>query len=127
MRKAIIMASVLSWLLSGCQKPVYFPEQSLQSAASEAGASAAFDAKGRGKADFFLFADSCGRVKRIGYDTTGNGKLDTIVDTDAIPFDKCRHLVIILDGFGYEVIKKFYDAGNLRAFYPPSRVIASYP
>lgn len=46
---------------------------------------------------------------------------------DDLPFDRCRHLVILLDGFGYDVVKRYYDEGGLRIFHAPSRLIAPYP
>jgi hypothetical protein len=118
--------------LAGCQPAMHFPAQAAGSTGSpQAGGAAAayrsYDAGGVGHPDFFLFADAQGRVNRLGYDAAGQGRADTVVDLDAIPFSRCRHLVIILDGFGYEVVKKYYDEGGLRMFYPPSRVIAPYP
>ena len=35
--------------------------------------------------------------------------------------------MLILDGFGYELVKEYYQAGHLRMFYPPARVVAPYP
>lgn len=122
-----VAASVLFCILGGCQKPLHFPADSMQAAAQAAGAQAAYDTNADGKADYFLLADSAGRVNRIGYDRTGQQKPDQIVDLDKLSFAQCRHLVIILDGFGYDVLKEFYDQGHLRVFYPPSQVVAPYP
>jgi hypothetical protein len=131
-----ILAAV--WLagLAGCEPGLYFPGPSAVgwtgspqgSGAGGAGeALRSYDVGGVGHPDFFLYADASGRVNRLGYDTEGKGRAGTVVDLDAIPMSRCRHLVIILDGFGYEVVRKFYDEGGLRMFYPPSRVIAPYP
>ena len=57
---------------AGCGGGVSFPAQSLDAAAKSAGAVAAFDTKGGGKADFFMFADGAGRINRIGYDRAGD-------------------------------------------------------
>jgi hypothetical protein len=111
----------------GCQKPMHFPEHSLDAAAQTAGALAAYDVNGDGRADFFVFADSSGRINRLGYDPSPAGEPQQIVNLDSPASGGRRHLVIILDGFGYEVVKRYYDAGGLRMFYPPSRVIAPYP
>ena len=113
-----------SW---GCAKPLHFPTDSMPAPARSAGASAAYDTDGDARADFFTFADPNGRINRIGYDSTANGACKQILDLDAIPPTHCRHLVIILDGFGYDVVKRYYDAGGLRMFHPPSRVVAPYP
>ena len=121
----IIAAS--AFLPAGCGGPLRFPVQSLPAAAAAEGAARAFDTNKDGKADFFIYAREDGRFDRIRYDHHGYGAADEIVKLDAIPFKQCRHLVIIVDGFGYDLVKKHYDAGNLRFFHPPSRVVAPYP
>jgi hypothetical protein len=115
------------WPLGGCQKPLHFPAESLPPAAKAAGASGAYDTNGDGQADFFAFADPNGRISGIGYDTSADALPDQVLDLDAIDTAHCRHLVIILDGVGYDLVKQYRDAGGLRMFHPPSRVIATYP
>lgn len=87
----------------------------------------AYDVNGDGKPDFFTFAGPDGRIDRIGYDDNGDGKPDRIIDLDKIDYSQSRHLVIILDGFGYDLVKGYMDSGHLRMFYPPSKVVAPYP
>ncbi|MHC4981561.1 MAG: hypothetical protein ACYTF6_00125 [Planctomycetota bacterium] len=123
--KAIVAAAGL--FLSGCAEPFHFPAQSLSAAAKGVGAARAYDTNGNGKADFFIYTSSDGRFDRIGYDYSGNGAVEEIVKLDAIPARRCRHLVIIVDGFGYDLVKKHYESGHLRLFYPPSRLVAPYP
>jgi len=113
-------------LAAGCGSAVYFPSQSMP-AAKWPGAAAIYDTNRDGRADFFTFADPAGRVNRIAYDRSRDEKPDLLIDLDDIPFDRCRHLVIILDGFGYDVVKSYYAAGGLRLFHPPSRVVTPYP
>jgi len=129
MQKCVIAAAILvaGAMLVGCRKPVFFPAESLSPAAEAAGAGAAYDTDGDGKADFFTCAGPDGRIDRIAYDNDGDQKPDTTINLDEIPFSRCRHLVIILDGFGYELVKQYYNAGGLRMFHRPSRVIAPYP
>ncbi|HUU58286.1 MAG TPA: hypothetical protein VMZ50_01980 [Phycisphaerae bacterium] len=124
------VSKVLAWtataaaLVAGCQKPVHFPMDPLP---QRVAAARAFDADGDGKGDFFLYANPGGRTHKVGYDTNRDGKPDETVDLDALPLAQCRHLVMILDGVGYDVVKRHYDAGGLRMFHPPSRVVAPYP
>ena len=120
---SVLLAASSLAALAGCMPAVHFPPPLPQTAE----AFRAYDLSGAGQPDFFLFADAAGRVNRLGYGAGAQGRAETMVDLDAIPFQRCRHLVIILDGFGYEVVKGVYDAGGLRMFYPPSRVIAPYP
>lgn len=112
---------------AGCQKPVHFPAEGDPRAAADVGALKAFDANLDGRVDFYLFANDEGRIDRLGYDRNAAPGPDHIVRLDAIPPRDCRHLVIILDGFGYGVVRAMYDAGNLRMFHPPSKVVAPYP
>ncbi len=112
---------------AGCRGPVGLAPTSLTPGADEAGAVAAFDSSRDGAADFFTFADAEGRIRHIGYDTTADGVPNVKVDLDAIPISGSRHLVIILDGVSYDVIRDFYESGGLRMFHPPSRVVVPYP
>jgi len=113
-------------LSGGCRKPVYFPAVSVTDAAFAATAFRAYDTDGDGKADFLHFVDAAGRVNRVGY-AAGSTSAPEIVDLDKVDFSDCRHLVLILDGFGYDLLKAYYDIGHLRVFHPPSRVVAPYP
>lgn len=121
------LSAAMFCLPCGCQKPLHFPADSLAGPAKAAGAFAAYDANRDGVADYFTFVDPNGRINRIGYDTSADGLPDQILDLDAAGPDRCRHLLIILDGFGYDFVKRHYDAGGLRMFHPPSRVVAPYP
>ncbi|HUU22324.1 MAG TPA: hypothetical protein VM389_07280 [Phycisphaerae bacterium] len=128
-RWAILVSACWIGLAAGCADPVTFPEAFLPEAAQKAGAWRAWDADGDGRADVFAFAgdDSGGRVTQLGYDRNRDGACDERVRLDDLPISHCRHLVIILDGFGHELIKEYYDAGGLRMFHAPSRVICPYP
>jgi len=123
----VVIAALLCIALAGCCGGVNFPLTALHDSAEAVGAHRAYDTTGNGKADFFTFLDAGGVATILGYDTTGDSLADVRVDTAAIPFERCRHLVIILDGFAYDVVKGWYDAGGLRMFHPPSRVVATYP
>ncbi len=111
--------------LAGCEKPVHFPVAPLPDGLD--GLVKAYDTDRDGKADFFLLLNDSGRVDRIAYDTNQDGAPDEVVPLDAVPLSQARHLVIILDGFAYDVVKAYYDEGRLRPFHPPSLVISPYP
>lgn len=115
-----------SALAAGCRKPVFFPAEPLPPSGDKADGRA-YDVDGDGRAEYFTFRDAAGRVDRVGYDTDGDARADVVVGLDAVPLARCRHLVIVLDGFGYDLVRQFRDAGHLRLFHPPSRVIAPYP
>ena len=114
--------------LAGCgPKPVHFPTESLTDAARAVGAAAAFDTDDDGEADFFLYADDAGRQNRIGYDLDADAGPDQIVPLDAVRWPHCRHVVILLDGVAHDVARAHYEAGGLRMFHPPSKLVAPYP
>jgi len=136
----VIAASALG--SGGCAAPaVGFPWRDLPDDAQRVGAFRAYDADHDGKADFFLFVNEQGRVDRIGYADAGgkavavDGKvvggdgdaLRMIVDLDELDLRSAPHVVIILDGIGYDVLRAFYERGHFRYFHPPSRVVAPYP
>lgn len=128
MRTTLLLASASLMLAAcGCQKPVNFPADSDAQAAAALNAAGAYDANHDGKLNFFTFADESGRIDRIGYDTDGDEKSDRIIQLDTARLGRCRHLVIILDGFGYDAIQEYRRSGGLRLFHEPSRVIAPYP
>ena len=127
MIRRVLFIAFVAALLGGCEKPVSFPAESLSEVAQAAGAWRAYDADGDKQADFFLLADGEGRVDRIAYDRTGDQRPDEVIGLDRIPMSQCRHLVIILDGFAYDLVKAYRDEGHLRMFHPPSRLITVYP
>ena len=119
-------AVALAAATAGCGKPVHFPAEAMPPPDGDA-TRRAYDTDRNGKADYLTFLNAAGRIDRIGYDRDEDGRADVVVDLDAIPLGRCRHLVIVLDGFGYEVIQRYRGAGGLRLFHRPSRVIAPYP
>lgn len=127
-RTPLLRAWALLLAASGlaCEKPVRFPAEALSPHAGPPN-QRAYDTDGDGKGDFFGLLETGGRIDRIAYDDDGDGRPDTVIPLDAIPFGRCRHLVIILDGVGFDLAKAYRDAGRLRVFHPPSRVIAPYP
>jgi hypothetical protein len=77
--------------------------------------------------DYFTVQNAEGRIFRIAYDTTGDGKPDEFINLDDFPVADCRHLVIVLDGMPYDLVEAYRRQGGLRLFHPPSRVISTYP
>lgn len=123
---AVFPAIVLCLLVSGCRTHPRFQLREVMSP-RESGVHRHYDSTGDGQPDFFTFADSSGRISRIGYDNDVDAAPDIIVNMDEIPAARCRHLVLILDGFGWDLLKRCYDSGKLRMFYPPSRIVSPYP
>jgi len=123
----LLLAAVAIGMAAGCAGPLRFPAQPMNAAAPGAAAIQAYDVNGDGTADYVTQSDAAGRIVRLGYDTTADGQPDTFVPLDDIAADECRHVVLILDGIGYETVKAYRDAGHLRLFHPPAPVISTYP
>ncbi len=119
---ALMMASLF---LPGCKPPaVTFPARPM--APSDANR-IAYDTDGDGELDVALLLNPAGRADTLGYDLTDDGQVDRRIRLDAVGFARCRHLVIVLDGFAHEVVERYRRDGGLRAFHPPTRVVAPYP
>lgn len=120
-------AAVALILVVGCASALRFPASPLVAKETPTGLTEAYDTDGDNRADFFTLQDAAGRVVRIAYDNNADGAPDEFVDLDAIPFTECRHVVLIIDGVGYDTVEAFRREGRLRLFYPPTRVIATFP
>jgi hypothetical protein len=94
--------------------------------AASAGKRLSYDTDGDGTADYLAVTNEAGRIIRIGYAPSG-GEPEAMVALDGLPTDQCRHLVLILDGVGYETVRAWQAGGRLRLFYPPAPVISTYP
>jgi hypothetical protein len=119
------LAAVAVAALAGCRAPALtFPAQPLRADAN----AVVYDTDGDGHGDCFFLLDSAGRAVSLKTARPGgDGGNERIVELDKLPISRCRHVVIILDGVGYDLVKDFQQAGHLRMFHPPSRVIAPYP
>jgi hypothetical protein len=125
--KPFVFGAVLFAALAagGCGHALYFPAERLpQTQAS--GAAAVYRPSPASCELFFMYADASGRITRVGYGHDGRSPRE-VIDLDGIDCARCRHLLVILDGFSYDVVNQYYVDGGLRLFHPPSRVIAPYP
>jgi len=113
--------------MAGCGSPLRFPAEPAATNPTDAGLLHAYDLDGDGRPDYFTIPDAAGRVVRIAYDTNSDGRPDSFVDLDAIPAAECRHVVLILDGIGYDTVEEFQRAGRLRLFHPPARLLSTFP
>ena len=111
----------------GCRHRLWFPETPMSQCNSPHGGQISYDTDGDGRADYFELVNENGRKSGIAYDYNNDAQPDSYVYLDKLPSSRCRHLVIILDGFTYDLVKDFYDKGHLRFFHPPARVVAPFP
>ncbi|MFO8013819.1 MAG: hypothetical protein R6X20_11005 [Phycisphaerae bacterium] len=123
---AVFVCTSSMVVANGCAAPLRFPAEPLRVTAASAGKRLAYDTDGDGQADYVAVTNDAGRITHIGYAPSG-GEPETMVDLDGVPADQCRHLVLILDGVGYETVREWQAAGHLRLFHPPARVISTFP
>jgi hypothetical protein len=115
-------------MAGGCGSPLRFPAAPVASESVAGGGTVlSFDTNGDGRPDYFTTQDGAGRTVRIGYETAAGGKADQAINLDALALADCRHVVLILDGFGYDTVEAYQREGHLRLFYPPRRVISTFP
>ncbi len=112
---------------AGCSSPLRFPAAAIRTLATDAGLVRAYDTDGDRRPDYFTTQDEGGRIILIAYDTTGHGEADAFIRLDDLPISACRHVIIILDGVGYETVEAFRREGGLRLFHPPVRLISTFP
>lgn len=98
----------------------------LAEAARPLGADLARDLDGNGRPDLFLWLGADGRARRVLYLDKAKGE-PYVIDLEPGDLSRGPHLVIFLDGFGYDVVRSYWAEGGLRLFPAPSRVIAPYP
>ena len=129
MKRNIIPLVIVAIALcvAGCRHRLWFPDAPMSQSNSPHGRQISYDIDGDGRADYFEFVDASGRKSGIAYDYNNDAQPDSCVGLDKLPSSRCRHLVIILDGFPYDLVKDFYDKGHLRFFHPPARVVAPFP
>jgi len=123
---AVLVCATSTVLAGGCAGPLRFPAEPLQVTAASAGKRLAYDTDSDGRVDYLAVTNDAGRITHIGYAPTG-GEPDALVNLDGVPAEQCRHVVLILDGVGYETVRAWQEAGHLRLFHPPARVISTFP
>lgn len=134
-RRAAVFGLLLSCAMAGCSRWPHFPQQPVQAGDHRL----AFDLDGDGRDDYWQDVGPDGRKTTLHFDDDGNGRPDTAVRIDGplpgagslpgtgpLPPD-ILHVVIILDGVPFEVIRELYDQGRFRLFAPPSRLISVFP
>ncbi|MBM4018335.1 MAG: alkaline phosphatase family protein [Planctomycetes bacterium] len=129
-RRLAVMAGALAVaviIVVGCAYPLQFPPAPLLARETAAGFVRAYDTNADRRADYFTIQDASGRIVRIGYSATGAPSPTDFVNLDEIPAANCRHVVLILDGIGYDAVEAFRQEGRLRLFHAPARLISTFP
>jgi len=127
--------ATLAWLLcaaatlmgTACTGPLRFPAEPMEAASPTGAQRLRYDTDGDGRADYLALTDATGRITHIGYLGPEESEPPTLIPLDAVPNRLARHVVIILDGVGYQTVKDYRDAGHLRLFHEPAPVVSTFP
>ncbi|HUU85599.1 MAG TPA: hypothetical protein VM243_19030 [Phycisphaerae bacterium] len=114
---------LLGLLLGGCGQMPRFPAHPVQTDSQRL----AFDLDHDGNEDYWQDVGRDGRKTTLHFDDDGDGRPDAAVRLDAPPPDDVLHVLIVLDGVPFEVIRDLYAEGRFRLFPPPSRLISVFP
>jgi len=117
---------VLLVLCAGCVSVETFPERPVRIVRDGAEDILEYDTDGNGRVDFMEKAVADGRVLAIDKLPSSKSpgweaKLD-----EADP-RKCRHIIFLLDGIPYDLVRELYGKGFFRTFYPPQKIITVFP
>jgi len=75
----------------------------------------------------YLQACSAGVKRALHLQEAPGGEFDLWIDLGEVEPAQVRHVLIMLDGVGYKLLRELYEKGHFRLFYPPSRMVAPFP
>jgi hypothetical protein len=85
-----------------------------------------YDRDSDGKTDYQQVLNSQGRKVELRFVNTDEAPVE-VVHIDQLQPNKVPHFIIALDGVPYELVEQCYREGFFRLFYPPSRMISTFP
>ena len=85
-----------------------------------------YDRDGDGKTDYQQLLNPQGRKVELRFASENEAPLK-IVRIDQVLPNEVPHFIIALDGVPYELVEQCYRDGFFRLFYPPSRMISTFP
>jgi hypothetical protein len=85
-----------------------------------------YDRDGDGETDYQQVLNRRGRKVELRF-ASKNEDRQEIVRIDQLLPNEVPHFIIALDGVPYELVEQSYQEGFFRLFYPPSRMISTFP
>jgi len=124
----LVLAVALAVLvLGGCRSVRQFPDRPIRVQMTSDGSKVLFfDIDGNRLADYWQREDDSGRKVELCFDGE-NSVVNEKVLLDEMGDEEVPHFIIALDGVPYQLVRELYGQGCLRLFYPPSRMISSFP
>ena len=88
----------------------------------------AYDLDNDGQADYIqTLTVTDGHVTELRFLGGPANHAGHVVRLDDVPNGEVPHVVIALDGVPFELVEQLYRQGRFRLFYPPSRLISTFP
>ncbi len=110
-----------------CQQVPDFPDRADSVIGTEdKGRILLYDRDGDGKTDYQQVLNRQGRKVELRFASKNEDALK-IVRIDQLLPNEVPHFIIALDGVPYELVEQCYREGFFRLFYPPSRIISTFP
>ena len=117
------LAAAFFLLLAGCHSVPDFPRRPAQVQPLPDGSRIiTFDTRAPGPNDYQQVQSSAGRKLELRYHN-----LPDPIQLDQLDPGEVPHFIIILDGVPFPLVQQLYQAGHFRLFFPPSRLISSFP
>ncbi len=86
-----------------------------------------FDVNRDGKPDFHVMKNSAGQVDRLEYDDNEDGVIDRAYRLSDYANRDVPHFIILLDSIPFQPVLDRWNAGDLRWFGRPQKVIPPFP
>jgi len=113
--------------LPGCPSAVKFPDRACRVQPAEPGELLlSYDLDGDRRVDYQTLEDAAGRIVELRYPDAA-GLFADRVPLDQIDPADLPHFIIALDGVPFELVDALYRQGRFRLFYPPTRLISTFP
>ena len=110
-----------------CRKIPDFPDRAESVVVTEEnGRILIYDRDGDGKNDYQQVLNHQGRKIELRFAAKNDDPME-IVRIDQLLPNEVPHFIIALDGVPYELVEQSYREGCFRLFYPPSRMISTFP
>lgn len=126
MKKRYYFWLVVLALVAGCRGVGQFPQRAMRCEANADGSKVLFfDTTGDHRADYWQVQSTAGRKVELRFDpNTATGQ---VVRLEEVRPADVPHFIIALDGVPFELVEELYQQGYFRLFYPPHRVISTFP
>ncbi|MBN1845124.1 MAG: hypothetical protein JW810_05535 [Sedimentisphaerales bacterium] len=115
-----------AWAFVGCQRVPDFPRRARWvSMTPDYLQVYTYDRDGDGKDDYRQIFDRQGRKNELLFDIEAAAPEQVLLDQ--LDPAQTPHFIIALDGVPFELVASLYQDGCFRLFYPPSRMISTFP